>query len=141
MRQPLLDRANRQGITEGDARRGDGSTGVVDLMPAVEARQRQVDQPRRRLKDQPPMLLEHVEVAPKHVQRRADLVGARFDHLERFPLLAADDARHAGLEDAGLFAGDCRKRVAEKRDVIDGDWRDRGGKRSIHHVGRVEPAA
>ena len=139
--QPLLDGANRQGIAKGDARRGDGSTCIVDLMPAVEARQRQVDQPRCGLEDQPAMLLEHVEVAAEHMQRRADLLGARFDHLERFPLLAADDAGHARLEDACLLTGDGRKRVAEKRDVIDGDRRDRRGKRLVDHIGRVEPAA
>ena len=33
MGQALLDGADRQGIAEGDARRGDGSAGIVDLMP------------------------------------------------------------------------------------------------------------
>ena len=80
MREPALDRAVRQRVAEDEARRGDGSAGIVDLMPAVEARQRQVDQPRRRLEDQPPMLLEGVEVAPEHMQRRAELFGARLDH-------------------------------------------------------------
>ena len=60
---------------------------------------------------------------------------------KRFRLLPADDARHAWLEDAGLLAGDRGKRVAEKGHVVDGDRRDRGGKRLVDHIGRIEPAA
>jgi hypothetical protein len=40
-------------------------------MPALEARQRQIDEPGFRLKDQPMMLLEGIEVAPEDMQRHA----------------------------------------------------------------------
>ena len=85
VRQSVLERAGGERIAEGDARRGDRRAGIVDLMPSVEARQRQVDQPRCGLEDQPAMLLEHVEVAAEDMQRRADLLGARFDDLEALP--------------------------------------------------------
>ncbi len=112
--QSMLKRVDGERIAESDARGGDGSTGIVDLMPPVEARQRKVDQPRRGLEDQSPVLLEHVEVAPEHVERRADLFRPRLDDAKRFGLLASDDAGDARLEDAGLLAGDSRKRIAQK---------------------------
>ncbi len=98
-------------------------------------------QPRRGLEDQAPVLLEDVEVAAKHMQRRADRFGARLDDAKRFLLLPRHDARHAGFENAGLLAGDGRERVAEEGDVIDGDGRDRGHERLRHDIGGVEPAA
>ena len=47
----------------------------------------------------------------------------------------------AGLDDAGLFFGDLRERVAELDHVIEGDARDRGDERGRDHVRRVETAA
>ncbi len=53
----------------------------------------------------------------------------------------ADHGANAGLQDAGLFAGDRRDCVAEEGLVVERDRGDRGHRRARDHVGRVEPAA
>ena len=67
--------------------------------------------------------------------------GAGLDHLERVGVLAADDAEDAGLEDAGLLAGDLGQGVAEVLLVVDGDRGDDGEARPVDDVGGVEAAA
>ena len=57
-------------------------------------------------------------------QRRAQRVRPRLDHLHRRVLLRADDAGHAALDDAGLFAGDLGQRLAKILLVVDRDRRD-----------------
>jgi hypothetical protein len=75
------------------------------------------------------------------MERRANLIGARLDHAKRFRLLPPDHAPDARLEDAGLFARDLRQRVAEKRDMVDRDRRDRGERGLRDDIGGIEPSA
>ena len=128
-------------VAEHEARGGDGVAGIVDLMAPIEPWQRQVEQPRLGLKDEASLLLVHVEVAAGDMERRAELFGTRLDHVERLALLAADNARHAPLQDARLLGGDRGEAFAEKTHMIDRDRRDCGRKRLLDHIGGVEPAA
>ena len=137
----MLQRARGECLAEQQTGGGDRRAGIVDLMASVEARERQIEQARCGLEDETSMLLVHVEIAARHVQWRAELLGPALDHRERLPLLPADDARHARLQDAGLLAGDLRQGFAEKGHVVDGDRRDRGQQRLVHEIGRVEPSA
>jgi hypothetical protein len=74
-------------------------------------------------------------------QRRIRRGGAALDDGLGVVGLRADDGRARGLQDAGLFAGDRRDGVAEKRLMVERYRGDRGGRRTAQHVGRVEPAA
>ena len=140
MREPALDRARAQRLAEDEARCGDGIAGIVDLVASVEPWQRQVEQPLGRLEDQPPMLLEGIEVAPGHVKRRAKLFRLPPDDSESFALLPAHNARHARLDDAGLLAGNLGQCLAKEGDVVDRDRRDGREQRLRHDIGRVEPS-
>ena len=141
MGEALFERAGVERVAEQKLGGGDRGPGIVDLMGALQARQRQVQQSRRRAEDEPAVLLVHIEVAAGDMERRANLIGARLDHAKRFGLLPADHARDARLEDAGLFARDLRKRVAEKGDMVDRDRGDRGKRGLRHDIGGVEPSA
>ena len=68
----MLQRPGGERVSEQDARAGDGRPSIVDLMAPVEARQREIEQMRRRLEDEAPMLLVHVEIAEGDMERRAD---------------------------------------------------------------------
>ena len=100
VRQPVLERAKGERVAEHDAGSGDGRAGIVDLMAAREPRQGEIDEARGGLEDEPPMLLEGVEIAAGDVQRRADLLCPSLDHVKRLMLLTADHARNAGFQNA-----------------------------------------
>ena len=68
------------------------------------------------------------------------LLGRGGDHLARLVGEHAADHRHARLDDAGLFAGDRRQRVAELLRVVEADAGDDRDQR-LADVGRIEPAA
>ena len=111
----LFERAGVERVAEQKLGGGDRGPGIVNLMGALQARQRQVQQSRRRAEDEPAVLLVHIEVAAGDMERRANLIGARLDHAKRFGLLPADHARDARLEDAGLFARDLRPACRRER--------------------------
>ena len=99
----------------GDAERrepqrgGDGRAGVADLVLAHQRRQGQVHEPLGALIDETAALLEGLVVLAPHHERRAQLVGAGANDAQRFRQLTRDDGGHAGLQDAGLLAGDRRR--------------------------------
>ena len=75
------------------------------------------------------------------MQRRVQALGLRLDDGHRLGRLLGANHRHVALDDAGLFAGDRRQRVAEKFGVVHADRRDHGRQRRLDHIGGVEPAA
>ena len=107
------------------AQAGDGDGGIVDLVAADQARQRQVEQSGLVLIDHAAMFLAAEEILAEDEGRRAELVGAAQDHFARDLVLRPDHHRHAGLDDAGLLARDGGEVVAQKFDVIQADRLDR----------------
>src|SRR6266851_6075721 len=74
------------------------------------------------------------------VERCANGSGAGLDDGGGIIGLRADHRRRAGLQDAGLLAGDRRDGVAEKGLVVERDRGDRGDCRPGQYIGRVESA-
>jgi hypothetical protein len=108
---------------------------------ADQRRQGQVHEPLGALIDEAPALLEGFVVLPPHNERRAQGVGPAANNRQRFVGLAGDDGRYAGLQDAGLFAGDGNKRGAELVLMVERDGRDDRERRPRDHVGGIEAAA
>ncbi len=123
------------------AQGGDGDTGVLDLVRADQGGQGQVQQAGFILIDQATAFFPNMPVLAMHHQRRAKAVGGGLDHLQGLVRLRSDNAGHAAFDDARLFARDFGQGITQKLGVVDGDRRDHGQRRFVHHVGCVHLAA
>ena len=97
----------------------DRGAGILELMPAVELRRRQIEQAVVVLIDQPAALFGRGPVLAGNRQRRAHARRLPLDDGERLARLVGDDRRHVALENAGLLGGDLLQRIAEKFAMIE----------------------
>ena len=91
------------------AQGGDGGGGVLDLVPARKAGQRQIKQARLVLIDEAPALLAAREILRADQDGRAQLLGLALDDGAGLILLRGDDHGDARLDDARLLEGDARQ--------------------------------
>src|SRR5712671_3131840 len=75
----------------------DGNRGIADLMPSCKLGQGQIEQPIPVLIDQPPALLEGVEIFAIDGDRNAELIGAAHDDRFGVFVLGTNDRRRAAL--------------------------------------------
>src|SRR5690606_36166890 len=124
----------------------DGGHGVVDL---VTAEQRAAEFANATRVFNPERLSEHVpfeHFRPVPVgnvdELRADFLASFADNVDDFGVvLGSEDADAAGLDDAGLVAGDLGGGVAENGRVFERNRGDNRGVDLLEHVGGVERAA
>ena len=91
------------------AQHGDGDGGVVDLVPADKARQRQIEQTIVVLINHAALFLMGEEILAKNYRRRAKRVGSARDNVARNIVLRADDHRYAVSDNARFFRRDVGK--------------------------------
>ena len=80
-------------------------------------------------------------VLRRSVQRCTKALRRLFDRSFGIRRKLCADHRHAFLDNARLFRGDLRKRVAKEFDVIHPDGGDDAGQRLLDHIGRIQPSA
>ncbi len=120
---------------------GDREPGIAELVPAGQARARQVEQPVLVLEDKPAALGKGDPVAVAGEDRGGEPGGVRLDHLHHLRDLRCHHRRAAALDDARLLAGDLAERVAEELFVVERDRRDRRDQRIVDDIGGVVAAA
>ena len=74
------------------------------------------------------------------MERCTNLFGALADNLDDGWVVATENDRHAGLDDARLLRGDFLHRVPEPVAVVESDPRD-NRKRRLADIGRIETSA
>ena len=122
--------------------RGKRSGGIGELVPAGQARRRQVHQPILVLIDHAAVFLEGEEILAVDLQRTAKPFGGLDQDLERrLVFLRADDDGAAALHDPGLLCGDQFDPIAEIGLVIHRYGHDHRYCRFPDDVGGVEAAA
>ena len=123
------------------AQRGDGETRVLELMPAVEPRRWQVEQPAFILIHKTGALLGCRPVRSGDLQRRREPRSLPFDHGEGVAWLGCDNRRHAAFENARFFRRDLFDGIAKEIDVIDRNARDDRGQWIVDDIRRIEASA
>ncbi len=78
-----LDRRGRRCREQAVRSGGDGDAGILVLVAALQARQRQVEEAARVLVDEPPAFLADVEIAARDDERRAHARGLALDDGQR----------------------------------------------------------
>ena len=114
---------------------------ILELVPTVESRCRQVEQAGVVLVDQPPALFGRGPILAGNPDRRLDARGLALDRQQRLARLRCHDRRHARLENARLLRRDLAHGIAEMLDMVERNRRDHRGQRVIDDIGGIEPPA
>ena len=129
-------------IEAGRLDRGDRRRGVGELVPAGQARQRQVHQPVLVLVDHAPVLAEGQEILAVYGDGRTQALGRIGDHGKRgVEFLLADHGRAARLEDTGFLGRDQLDPVAEIGFMVERDRHDDRDSGPPDDIGGIETPA